>query len=47
MTKPIEQRRDVTLHMARRAAKRGDLKPVIVKPSRVRLYLNGKAKHEK
>ena len=47
MTKPLEQRRDVTLHMARRAAKRGDLKPVVVKPSRVKLYLNGRAKYDK
>ena len=42
--KPLEMRRDVTLHMALRAEKRGDLKPVEVNPSRRKLYLNGKAK---
>lgn len=38
----LTQRRDVTLRMAIRAAKRGDLKPVQVKEARKKLYLHGK-----
>ena len=42
----FQQHRDVTLHMALRAEKRGNLKPVDVRETRKRLYLNGKKRHE-